>query len=305
MAGDEGSGSVEVASPARAASAAAKGSGNVRPRRCARRRIPLAALGLKENLEGDRGSKTADKEDPTASLGDSEESAVQHSPRQAVPEVSQGPEDHGEVCPGVGRRRGEEPGSSGRPSDVLQEKPLRAQLSDHSGELEEEAGPSASETCALRVGRRDVLAGEPPADESDAPGSGDSNIAGTCLRATFGVGVKPTKALLPPAWVAKAKGSDVAVAGDSGEPAGEDAPPEGIGLDLLDDPPSCSFESMVHPSYPAEQANHGWLVHGSSLLDTPQAPHSTHATNPVGASSDSVTMTLRDQRPQDGQGGSV
>src|SRR6266702_5057882 len=90
--------------------------GSARPRRAARRRIPVAALGLKQYFEGTWGSTTADKQHSSAALGDSEVARIQHPPRNAVPEFIQRGEDRLEVPAVVG---GQEPG------DVLQEKPAR------------------------------------------------------------------------------------------------------------------------------------------------------------------------------------
>jgi hypothetical protein len=108
---------LDVAAPATLTSAAAKGAGKSRPRFSARRKIPEHALGLKENLGGTRGSKIADKEHPTAPLGDSEPPRVQHSPPHAVPCVSQGSEDDGEVPAPVAAEEAR---------DVFQQKPARA-----------------------------------------------------------------------------------------------------------------------------------------------------------------------------------
>ena len=57
----------------------------------ARRRIPRQALGLKKYFcRCSPGiSKTSDNEDSTAALGDSEVLSVQHSPRDAIPDVNQ------------------------------------------------------------------------------------------------------------------------------------------------------------------------------------------------------------------------
>jgi hypothetical protein len=100
----EGGGGVAGGDPSSSGSLAARatrawrsGSGKVLPRRSARRRIPLAARELKQYFGGACGSKMANKVDPLASLGDSEVLAVQHSPRNAVPEFSQRREDDSEV----------------------------------------------------------------------------------------------------------------------------------------------------------------------------------------------------------------
>ena len=77
-----------------ASSASCKRSGNLFPRRSARLRIPRQAFGLKENSSATRSvSKTADNEDTTTTLGNSEALCVQHSVGPPVPEVPQRPED--------------------------------------------------------------------------------------------------------------------------------------------------------------------------------------------------------------------
>jgi hypothetical protein len=85
--GDEG-GSVGVAAPATSARASAKRTGNVLPRFAARRRIPAHAFGLKKYRSGSgSGSKVSDKEHTLASLCHSLELSIQHSPREAIPEL--------------------------------------------------------------------------------------------------------------------------------------------------------------------------------------------------------------------------
>jgi hypothetical protein len=71
--------------------------------------MPLAALALKENLCGALGSKTSesfivrgDDEDSPPTLRDSEESSVQSSPREAIPEVDHLTDESGEVAAAVG-----------------------------------------------------------------------------------------------------------------------------------------------------------------------------------------------------------
>ena len=64
----------------------------------ARRRIPVAAFGLKKNLSGTSSvSMQSNNEDAAALLGDSEVLAVKHTPRHAIPEFIQRLEDDGEV----------------------------------------------------------------------------------------------------------------------------------------------------------------------------------------------------------------
>jgi hypothetical protein len=68
----------------------------------ARRRIPVAAFGLKKYFDRcGPVSKTSGKEDTITSLGDSEVLSVQHSPAKAIPELLQRPDD-GTHCPSVG-----------------------------------------------------------------------------------------------------------------------------------------------------------------------------------------------------------
>ena len=83
---------------ASASSAPASGRGSARPRLAALRRMPAAAFGLKKYLDRcGPVSKTSGKEDTAASLGHSEPLRVQNSPRQAVPQLIQVPDDSGEV----------------------------------------------------------------------------------------------------------------------------------------------------------------------------------------------------------------
>jgi hypothetical protein len=79
---------------ARDSNAARKCDGNVRPRLSALRKMPAAARGLKKNLGGTWGSKISDNEHSTASLGDSEKSAVEHAPLNPIPALDhENPED--------------------------------------------------------------------------------------------------------------------------------------------------------------------------------------------------------------------
>jgi len=67
--------------------------------------MPAAALGLKKYLAGTSASNTSASEDEHASaaLGDSEVSAVQHSPGEVVkPELGQRRENDGEIPSGLG-----------------------------------------------------------------------------------------------------------------------------------------------------------------------------------------------------------
>jgi len=69
--------------------------GKVFPRFSARRRMPLQAVGLKQNRCGTSllGSKMSDKKDTPASLWNSEVLSVQDSPREIIPEFCHRPDD--------------------------------------------------------------------------------------------------------------------------------------------------------------------------------------------------------------------
>lgn len=93
----------------------------------------------------------ADNEDATASLGDSEEARVEHSPRAHVPEVIQRAEEDGEVSSLMdGKKAG----------DVFEQQPSRTTCSRQIEESEDERAPCASEAGAS-AGDGEVLAGEP------------------------------------------------------------------------------------------------------------------------------------------------
>jgi len=83
--------------------------------------MPAAALGLKEYLSrcSPGGSKMSDNDDSTAPLGDSEALSVQHSPGEAIPEVSQRPDD-GTHVPSSMRRQ--------EARDVLEDDPTGREL---------------------------------------------------------------------------------------------------------------------------------------------------------------------------------
>lgn len=84
--------------PDRATNADRNGSGRVRPRLSARRRIPCAAFTLNKNRVSVSGSRTCDNEHSTAALGDSVELRIQHSPFDVTkPCVAQRPEKDSHV----------------------------------------------------------------------------------------------------------------------------------------------------------------------------------------------------------------
>ena len=78
--------------------------GSSLPRFSALRRIPAHAFGESQYLLGALASKICDKEHSTASLGDSEEARVQHSPRNVTrPEVDHFLDDDSKVSAAVAR----------------------------------------------------------------------------------------------------------------------------------------------------------------------------------------------------------
>jgi len=102
--------------------------------------MPLAAFALKENLCGAVGFKTCDNEHSTASLGDSEVSSVQSSPRNAIPELLHFIEKPSEVSPVVGTEE---------TWDIFQHEPPRSSLLHKVKEGEGEAGSLACESSSL------------------------------------------------------------------------------------------------------------------------------------------------------------
>jgi hypothetical protein len=81
--------------------------------------MPLAAFALKENLCGAVGFKTCDNEYSTASLGDSEVTSVQSSPRDAIPELLHFMEKPSKISAVVGTEE---------TRDILQHDPPRSSL---------------------------------------------------------------------------------------------------------------------------------------------------------------------------------
>jgi hypothetical protein len=140
-------------------SAASKGRGNSRPRRDARRRIPLAAFGLKKYLRGTgRVSKTSDNEHATAALGDSEVLSVQHSVGEPIPESPQVSEDGSKRPPSVDRQEAR---------DVLEDDPTGSKLSHEPGDLPVEIAALVVSTHAAATScHGERLAGESSGDDS-------------------------------------------------------------------------------------------------------------------------------------------
>jgi hypothetical protein len=140
--------------------AASKRVGNALPRLSARRRIPAAAFGLKEYFGWAWGSKMSDNVDTAAPLGHSEVLRVEYPPRQAVPDVGQRIHDDSEIVAFSGSKE---------PWNVLDEEPRRAERRRDAAELEEESAALAPESSPL-ASDREVLAGEPAADEINTQG---------------------------------------------------------------------------------------------------------------------------------------
>jgi hypothetical protein len=155
---DEPIGLSVVVVRATAAKAAESGRGSCRPRVSARRKIPAAALRLKEYLGGTSASSTSAKEvNAPPPLGHAEVAAVQDSPGEVVnPDVGQRRENEGEIAAAV---RGKQSGY------VLKEHPAPSgeKSGSDAGELKEEPRtlPVESRTSSSDG---DILAGE-AADE--------------------------------------------------------------------------------------------------------------------------------------------
>jgi hypothetical protein len=215
-------------------------SGNSRPLFSERRKIPAAALGLKKNLSGTVSNSTsANDEDASPPLGHSEVSAVQHSPREVVkPELGQRREYDGEISSTVaGKKSG----------NVLNEDPSSVpnKVIGDSGELEEQAGSLAGESCSS-TGNGDVLAGEASAEEvnrSDISKGVKTAIHGDTAGAQSRSGFGQSSSVQSNTNV-----SDVLVAGDVGPVLGEDASAPSVGLGLEHDSHPGSLESEVDAS---------------------------------------------------------
>jgi hypothetical protein len=140
-------------------SADSRASGSARPRFAARRKIPAAALGLKQYLDRcGPVSKTSGKEDAAAPLGDSEPLSIQNSPRHAIPEVIQAGEDRAEVAAAVDRKE---------PRHILAKEPAGACLSQEPHDVPPQARPWVSQAAAT-PGNRVALARPPGSEKSPA-----------------------------------------------------------------------------------------------------------------------------------------
>jgi hypothetical protein len=206
--------SVEV--EAHASSTLRKRSGNVFPRRSARRRIPAHAFGLKKYRSGSgSGSKMSDNETTLAALGHSEELSVQHSPREAIPELAKGPEKAPEGVGAVGQNSG----------DVFPDEPPRAKRLSQSRKFKREVAALVSES-ASKPGDAEGLAGCSSDEEVDAAIASSKSICESDERAMiWNLGVARRKKLGGPR-------------GDFGEPRGRPAerlPRDGSSLDARAD----------------------------------------------------------------------
>ena len=208
---------------ATASKAAERCDGSSRPRFAALRRIPFAAFEERKKRLGAFGSKMSDNEHTAASLGDSEVSRVQHSPRHAIPEVGQRRENDGEISATV---RGKESGY------VLNEEPAGVNSVGDPGELEEQRRPCAFESRSL-PGDAEVLAGEPSTDEVRTSGDDVPPRASLCWACRVGARSPVTTR------------EDVGKLRHIGPPSLEDSSSVGVNLDLSDASPSGAFESKV------------------------------------------------------------
>ena len=157
----DGASSGEGSCDARCLSARSSASGMSRPRLPARLKIPAAAVELKKNLGAATSTSTSGKdEDTPPSLGNSEESAVQHSPGAVVkPELGQRREKDGEISSVVaGKESGnvlDEDEPSG--SNKFISKPRK--LEEQARSLARQSGPATSD--------REILARETTAQQID------------------------------------------------------------------------------------------------------------------------------------------
>lgn len=239
---------LEVVTPATLSRATAKRGGNILPRRSARLRMPLAAFEESEKRLGGSGSKMSDNEHSTAPLGNSEVSRVQHSPRNAIPELGQRREKDGEIPSTV---RGKESGN------ILNEEPAWAKSVNDSGELEEEGRPLALE-ARPSASDGEVLAGESPADEVRISGDDAPPRASLCWACSVGEIPVATRA-------------DVGNPRDIGPVSGEDALAVLIDLHLAHACPSRPLEAEIYPSDAAEQREK--RGHSFALPSGQKLPH--------------------------------
>lgn len=199
---------------ARVSSSRRRSAGSVTPRSLARRRIPVAALGVKKyRLGTSPSSKTSDKEHASAPLWYAVVLGIQFSVADTVPERGQRPEDDPKIHSLIA-------GPQSR--DVLSNNPTWSLAGNDAKGFPEQAA-SSSRKPGAPSGHADVLAGEP---EGDAVHVG--NLAWVCAR-------------------------DVADVGDAGESPLEDAAGPRVDLADPLDAGADEREAKPEPFDPAEE----------------------------------------------------
>jgi hypothetical protein len=154
--GDGEIGSVIASLAANSSNAFCKRVGNIRPRFCALRRIPRAALALKKNLWGTGLSNTSDNEQTTAALGDSEKLAVKDTPANPIPAFDH--ENALDFCKVSSVVRTEKSGN------ILKQEPSGSKLLQESRKLVKESCTRPGESCPFPC-NRDILAWDSGTDE--------------------------------------------------------------------------------------------------------------------------------------------
>jgi hypothetical protein len=223
---------------ATASNPAERDGGRLLPRFAALRRTPFAAFEERKKRLGTFDSKMSDNEHAAASLGDSEVSRVQHSPRHAIPEVGQRRENDGEISATV---RGKESGY------VLNEEPAGVKSVGDPGELEEQRRARAFEPRPF-ASDAEVLAGEAATDEI----RGSLFPVGVCSASTTSRSAKPEST--EPSGINVLNGIH---AWYSGPPSLQDSSSVGVNLDLSGASPSGAFESEVESPDAREEREEG------------------------------------------------
>ena len=205
---------------ATACKAISSGSGRLRPRRDARRRIPVAAFALKKYRGSAWVSSTCDKEHATAALGDSEVLTVESAPLDVVKAaVGQNSKEDSEIAALV---RGKKSGH------VLVDDPSRFDMRCKGDHVEDEDAALAREALPPS-GDGEVLAGGSSANKVNV--SHESELTGPLLRC-----------------------ADVVVLGDLGPVAFEDGAGLLVDLDLTDAGHARTVEAEVHAAHAGERA---------------------------------------------------
>jgi hypothetical protein len=140
-------------------SASASIGGSTFPRFSARRRIPRHAFAESEYRLGASGSSTCDNEHSTPSLGHSEESTVQNSPRdlRTIPPFAHFTQDGCEVESSIAREQS---------WDILENEDGGPKSSNNPHCIMEETAPISCEAGAT-AGDREILARKAAADDID------------------------------------------------------------------------------------------------------------------------------------------